>query len=489
MERIEVQKIDDVHIKVLCDPGIKMELNEFFTFQVPGWKFMPAAKNGWDGKIRLFNVMTGRIYYGLIDHIRDFAKARDYHLEIDPGLTDYDKVPEDVAEGLAALFNTKYQPRYYQSEAVYHSLRYKRAILLSATSSGKSFIIYLIVRYLQKLGKKILIVVPTTSLVRQMYTDFIDYNNGEKLPFPVHQIEGGVDKNVKADLIISTWQSIYKQNAKWFSQFEAVIGDECHSFKAKSLTDIMEKMTECEYKLGFTGTLDGTQCNELVLQGLFGKAIRIVDAKTLIEDGTLVDFKIKGIVLSYSTLARKLMKKMGYPEEMNFIETRENRNKFIRNLAWNVKGNTLILYEHVEKHGKPLAEMLKREDKMVLFVSGQDSTDYREEVRRLTEANNNVIIVASYGVFRQGINIVNLDNLIFASPTKSKIRFLQSIGRVLRRGLNNVKATLYDIADDLSSKSWVNHTLRHFQERVRTYAEEGFEYSITTIDLKDDDGL
>lgn len=487
MDTITLLKIDDVHMKVMCEPSVKMELSEYFTFQVPGYKFTPAYKQGrWDGKIKLLNLLTGRIYGGLIEHIKEFADARGYRMDIDPDLIPADDIPEDVGYGLAELFKTKYKPRYYQAEAVYHSLKYKRAILLSATSSGKSFIIYLICRYLHRIGKKVLIVVPTTSLVRQMTGDFIDYNNDEA-PFKIHQIEGGVDKNVDADVVISTWQSIYKLDKSWFDKFEAIIGDECHSFKAKSLIEIMEKATECEYKLGFTGTLDGEHCNELVLQGLFGKAVRIVDAATLIADGTLAAFKIKALVMDHGPVARKVMKKKDYKEEMDFLVHHPGRNRFIRNLAWNVKGNTLILYEYVEKHGKVLAEMLQKEGKMVLFVSGQDKTDYREEVRKLTELNNNVIVIASYGVFRQGINIVNLDNLIFASPTKSKIRFLQSIGRVLRRGINNTKAILYDIADDLSSSDYINHTLRHFRERIETYAEESFDYTINTIELKDED--
>jgi len=486
MDKITLIKIDDVFMKVNCDPGIRMEMSEYFTFVVPGYKFTPAYKQGrWDGKIKLMNQMTGRLYVGLLNHVMEFAEKFGYGLDIDPSLVDFDKVPEDVGYGLAELFQTKYEPRYYQAEAVYHSLKYKRAILLSATSSGKSFIIYLICRYLHRIGKKVLIVVPTTSLVRQMTGDFIDYNNGEA-PFKIHQIEAGVDKNIDADVVISTWQSIYKLDASWFSKFEAVIGDECHSFKAKSLQEIMEKMTECEYKLGFTGTLDGTQCNELTLQGLFGKAIKIIDAATLIEEGTLVDFKIRGILLEYPERWRKIYTKKEYKEEMDYIVQYGPRNRFIRNLAWNLNGNTLILYEYVEKHGKLLAEMLQKEGKMVLFVSGKDKTDYRERVRKLTEENNNVIIVASYGVFRQGINIVNLDNLIFASPSKAKIRVLQSIGRVLRRGISNTKATLYDIGDNLSTKSYVNHTLRHFKERIKTYAEEGFQYSITNIELKDE---
>ncbi|AGR47684.1 RNA-DNA + DNA-DNA helicase [Sinorhizobium phage phiM7] len=487
MDRITLVKVDDVYIQVLADPGLKMELSEYFTFLVPGYKHMPAYKQGkWDGKIKLLNILTGRIYTGLVHKIEEFCAARDYELVIDPALQNIDKIPRDVGDGLAALFETKHKPRWYQNDTVYYALKYKRALFLSATSSGKSFGIYLVARYMVKTEKPVLIIVPTKALVRQMAKDFIDYNNDVE-PFTIHQIEGGVDKNIKAEVVISTWQSIYKQPQQWFSRFECIIGDECHEFKAKSLIEIMEKTPECEYKLGFTGTLDGALCNELVLTGLFGRIIPIVDTKTLIADGTLVEFNIKSIVLNYSDRVKKVMRKKDYQTEIDYIVQCAARNRFIRNLAWNLKGNTLILTQFVDKQAKELVDLLKTEGKQVLFVSGKDSTDFREEVRRITEANNNVIIVATYGVFQRGINIINLDNLIFAHPSKGKIRNLQSIGRVLRRGINNTKSTLYDIGDNMASADYQNHAMRHFRARIELYAEEGFDYDILSVDLKDEE--
>lgn len=484
MDTITLVKMNDIHMKVVCDTGIRMEMSEFFTFFVPGYKHMPKFKNGsWDGKIRLLNMMNGLIYVGLLHKVKDFCHRYEYNLVIDPELEPNEPIPRQVGYGLAELYKTKHPPRDYQNTTVYHALKEKRAIFVSATSSGKSFSIYLTARYLVNTKKKILIIVPTKALVRQMAGDFIDYNNGIE-PFTMHQIEGGVDKDIDAEVIISTWQSIYKQPKQWFDKFEAIIGDECHEFKAKSLIEIMEKIPECEYKLGFTGTLDGTECNELVLTGLFGRAIDIVDAATLINNGTLVEFKINCIILKHGETPRKVLKKKDYATETSFVISHTERNKFIRDLAWNLKGNTLILTQSVEQ-GKHLQDIIKKEGKQVLFVSGKDSTDYREEVRKITELNNNVVIIATYGVFQRGINIVNLDNLILATPSKSKIRILQSIGRVLRRGENNVKAFLFDLADDISSEDYSNHGMRHFKERIDIYNEQGFDYEIRSIKLKD----
>ena len=175
-------------------------------------------------------------------------------------------------------------------------------------------------------------------------------------------------------------------------------------------------------------------------------------------------------------------------DEMDYLCEHEQRNKFIRNLACDLKGNTLVLFNYVEKHGLPLYEMINNyTDRPVHLVYGGIDVDDREEIRRLVEnetPENNGIIVASYGTFSTGINIRNLHNIIFASPSKSRIRNLQSIGRVLRKGANKVKAILYDIADDCTHNSRRNYTLNHFIERIKIYNEENFNYEIISIQLK-----
>ena len=157
------------------------------------------------------------------------------------------------------------------------------------------------------------------------------------------------------------------------------------------------------------------------------------------------------------------------------------------NLALDLKGNTLILYSRVETHGAILYEKInniKHTDRKVFFVHGGVDADERELIREITERENNAIIVASYGTFSTGINIRNLHNVIFASPSKSRVRNLQSIGRVLRKGTNKVKAILYDISDDCTYNSRKNYTLNHLIERIKIYNEENFNYEIITIQLK-----
>jgi superfamily II DNA or RNA helicase len=480
-DKLHIEKVNEVYNKVKTDDrGIAEELSAYFTFKVPGYQFMPAYRNKfWDGQIRLYNTATQMLYSGLNNYVIMFAKERGYEVEFE-----YDNSADNysVAEAKKFVEEEKFTmvPRDYQLEAYVDAIRYKRGLFISPTASGKSFIIYMIMR---KLLRQTLIIVPTTTLVHQMYSDFEEYGfNSEKY---CHKIFSGKDKNTDKPVVITTWQSIYKLRKDWFKKFDVVIGDEAHLFKAKSLTSILEKMEDTEYRFGFTGTLDGTQTHKLVLEGLFGPAQKVISTKELMDSGTLADFKIKILALKYHDEIRKIVSKMDYQAEMDFLVSHEGRNKFIKNLALSLNGNTLLLFQYVDKHGRILEEMIKEEagDRKVFFIHGGVKGEERDDIRGIVEKENNAIIVASYGTFSTGVNIKNLHSIIFASPSKSKIRNLQSIGRGLRKSDTKDSATLYDIADDLSWKSTSNFTLKHLMERVKIYDEEKFDYKLYSIGL------
>jgi superfamily II DNA or RNA helicase len=140
----------------------------------------------------------------------------------------------------------------------------------------------------------------------------------------------------------------------------------------------------------------------------------------------------------------------------------------------------------VEKHGRIIYDLIKekaKDERKIFFVYGGTETTDREDIRGIVENETDAIIVASYGTFSTGINITNLHNVIFASPSKSRVRNLQSIGRGLRKNESKEIATLYDIADDFSYKSYKNYTLKHFVERIKLYNEEQFEYTIITVPI------
>ena len=479
---ITVSKVNEVYVKIHCDRGEAMEISEYFTFYVPGYKFMPAFKNKvWDGKIRLFNMQNHNIYYGLLPYLENFCGERDYKIQYDTSIDLADEFSLNEAEEFAKTLNLPFEARDYQLNAFVYAIRNRRGLLLSPTASGKSLIVYLITRFLKC---KTLIIVPTISLVSQMYKDFKDY--GFDSDTYCHTITGGSEKITKKPIVISTWQSIYKLPQEWFAQYDLVIGDEAHLFKAQSLTKIMTNLTDCGYRFGLTGTLDGTQTHRLVLEGLFGRVKNVTTTKELIDSKKLADFKIKALILKHSETSCEANKKSKYQEEIEFLISSQERNKFITNLTISLKNNTLVLYQFVHKHGQPLYEMIsnKAGDRKVFFVHGGVEAEEREMVREVTEKEENAIIIASCGTFSTGINIKRLHNIVFASPSKSKIRTLQSIGRVLRLGENKEKATLFDIADDLTYKSRKNFTLEHFVERMKIYNEEKFEYKIYSFNLK-----
>lgn len=493
---------DNAMILVDADPGIKMEISERFTFMVPGHKFMPAfRKKVWDGKIRLFNQMNGEINAGLYDKLRHFCAQRGYTISIEDSRFGYpghkNKLDMDKFNNFLKELNIPFLPREYQYNAIVHALTNKRAVLLSPTGSGKSFIIYLTARWLlhneidfgqlPSREEKILIIVPTTSLVEQMYADFRDY--GYDVEANMHKIYSGQDKVTDKPIVISTWQSIYKLPGKWFEQFGAIFGDECHGFKSKSLSSIMNKSRSADYRFGLTGTLDGAETHELMLEGLFGPVHKVITTKQLQDNDTLAPLKINILLLDYDEEACDYIsgdEKKTYQEEIDYIVRHEGRNNLIRNLALDRKGNTLVLFQYVEKHGDVLYQMIRDKahgSRKVFYVHGATDTSDREAIRKIVETQKDAIIVASLGTFSTGINIKNLHNIIFANPSKSQVKVLQSIGRGLRKSDDGSVTQLYDVADDLHNGSRKNFTLVHSGERIKIYAKEQFDYQIIPIKM------
>ena len=486
MSHLIISKKNEVYLLIESDPHIYYELKDSFQFEVPNAKFSPSYKNKWwDGKIYLFNVNTREIYVGLLDKIIQYCKDYNHTYEFKynkfyglPFEINENISPEGVKDYVTSI--SKHTPRDYQIKGIYEALYHNRKVIVSPTASGKSLMIYSLVRYYTEKENNILIIVPTTSLVSQLYKDFVDYGwNAEE---HCHLIYSGKEKEDTKEVYISTWQSLYKMQKKYFEKFNCVIVDECHTAKAKSIVSIMSKLCDAKYRFGFTGTLDGIEVNKWVLEGLFGPSYKIVKTDELMQKGHLAKLDIKVLLLKHLPQRFEL-----FEDEIQYLINHQKRNNFIKNLALDLKGNTLILFARVEGHGQPLYELInssKTDDRKVFFVHGGVTTEERELVREITERENNAIIVASYGTFSTGINIKNLHNVVFASPSKSRIRNLQSIGRVLRKGDNKIKATLYDIADDISYKSRKNYTLNHLVERIKIYSEENFNYDIINIPLK-----
>lgn len=477
-DTIYIKKKNHAYLHVDAEPSIRNELYEYFSFYIPNYKFMkPYKDKQWDGKIYLYNPAHRQLYCGLFTHLKKFADTdgRKYKVVLledskygYPNDKGQDVDLSILSDVILTSKGNSIDPHDYQIEAVKHALKEKRAMIISPTASGKSLIIYLLIRYFLKINneKRILIIVPTTSLVEQMYSDFDDYSqkdkgfdssivsriysgkdkndlerykvtrtdnshftfdgnervklSGSKIKYKIakdlcegDEIEGLGISNVEkiyTKIVCSTWQSVYKMPEEWFSQFGMIVGDEAHNFKAKSLTTILTNLKECEYRYGTTGTLDDTTCHTWILEGLFGPIYSAITTKKLIDSNRISDLKINILLLKYKKQIREFASKLKYQDEMNFIVTNAKRNNFITNLALDQKGNTLVLFQYVEKHGKVLYELIKRKaykKRKIFFVSGETEVNDRESIRSITEKEKDIIeVILKFG----DIEISVLDN-------------------------------------------------------------------------------
>jgi superfamily II DNA or RNA helicase len=485
---IIITKLNNVYARVDCDRATSMELSERYTFEVPNARFMNVVKmKMWDGKIRLFNQKDRTIYMGLVASVIEYAKANGFSYSYD------DEKPLDILDANFERFlwdeKPSKVPRDFQMTAFKMGIRNKRHIFISPTASGKSFMMYLTARYINKVfGKRVLVIVPSTQLVAQLAKEFTEYNNGK--PLDIYQIRDGADKENDHDIVIATWQSIYNQKSGWYKSFSAVLGDEVHTFKADCLKNIMERSNTI-FRLGYTGTLDGTETNELVLQGLFGAKHQVTTYAELRRRGIIADPKINVVVVKHPDAARRALANMPdkqtgkkrqatYAEEMTYLATCQERNNMIVDLVSTLKGNVLILYAKVDKHIKPMHKQLQERfgEERTHLIHGAIETDEREIIRAIVDNSRNAILSASFQTFQAGINIVNIDHIIFAASTASVIRLLQSIGRGLRRSEDKKTLDVWDFADDLRWKSKENHTFGHLLERINIYNREEFDYKL-----------
>ncbi len=479
-DTLTIKKVNETYMQLVGERGLLAEIGDAFEFYAPGYKFVPSYRNGyWNGKIRMLSYKNNTMYSGLMDEVLEFCNARGYNC------SPYELYNDSIdTTFLAKWYDSlvKIKPRDYQIEAIEHCLTKRRAVLLSPTGSGKSLIIYMVSRYItESVGGKVLIVVPTISLVSQMNSDFKDYTGSERL-METHCITAGVTKDVaQYEVVISTWQSLQKQDASWFNQFTGVIVDEAHLAKSKSLTTIMEKCTSVSYRIGTSGTLDGENVNKLTLTGLFGSVKRVATTQELIEKKQLSSLKIKCIVLEHDKQKLKAVKPKTYQDEIDFLVQDDKRNKFIVQLVKHLKGNTLVLFRYVDKHGKVLHSMMEQEygSEYLHYISGEVDGDIRENIRHYMEqtTEQKQVLIASLQTLSTGVNIKNIQNIVFTSPTKSQITTLQSIGRGLRLHSDKEMLTVYDLVDS------TKFAIRHFQERVKIYDSEGFEYNLKKLSL------
>jgi len=501
--QVTITKIDEATVAIDANPIITQELINFFSVYAPNYRWAPAYKQGhWDGKIRFFNY-SNQLPIGLVSKVAEFCRMGRYPLKMD-FQTEIKLDQTEFTRFVHSLHivdgdGNPMEPRDYQFMSAFEACFRRHICMEVPTAGGKTLIAYIIARFFEKIGKKLLICVPNVSLVEQTYSDFFSYG-WEDLSQFVHMIYSGKKKDSYCPVIISTWQSLQpklKENPEYFEQFDGLLIDEAHGAKATVLKDLTAKCVNAQWRMGLSGTYpDSKSADWYTIVGGLGPIKKFTTYKELQDKGHIAGLKIFTIILKYPlSVKRDCYEKCGddYHVQNDYIYGLESRNDFIKKMVSQLDKNALVLFTKIEKHGEPLKKILSTiPKKRLIYIVGGTEVSEREMSRAVAEKRDDVIILASYGVFSTGVNVKNIHFILFASGYKSRIKVLQSIGRGLRKHKDKVDLVLYDIVDDMSFTSkkdeirFINHSVKHFKERTKIYDEQGFTHKYITYEIKDE---
>jgi superfamily II DNA or RNA helicase len=484
-----INYINASHCQVETQQDILLELIADYTFRIDGWKFHPLVKAGrWDGIIRCV-YRNGMIPTGLVPEVIKWAQERNQQISLSPDFSLFKTKIDFIESDLKLPFPL----RDYQSEAIKLALDKKRQTLLLATSAGKSAVIYALARVYEQIGLKTLVIVPNVSLISQIESDFKIYSklNGYDVNGNCHFISAGISKHTQKRIVCSTWQSLQallktEQGIESLKVYDAIICDEVHLASATVIGKLMNAATNAFFRIGLSGTLDNSKTNHKTITGLFGPIRKIVGAKELMDAGHVTRAIIKPIILKYDAPTCNAVSGLPYNDELDVIVRHIRRNKFIVEFANGLKGNSLFLFRFVDKHAELIKFAIERKypDKKVHIVTKNTPKVKREELRALIEKSTNNVIISTYALFSTGVSINNLDSVVFASPTASSVKVLQSIGRSLRKHEGKSIATIYDIVDDMRvPKQKPNHLYKHYSSRLATYKKEQFDVSVINLEF------
>lgn len=454
---------DPLHVQIDTENWDYLRaVKDHFSHHIDGYRFNPLVKSGqWDGKISLFNTRERTLPYGLLLELIKYNKKEwsDLHFEMSEDC-------KGVFRGLTIPYNKnlQFEPYDYQDDCISACLKTSKGIIRSATASGKSLMISYVIKALWESQnmKNGIIIVPSIGLVTQFYEDMADYGLDMSLVGRV----GDDWREWGNPITISTWQSLKNVSHK-MEGFDAVLVDEVHGAKAKVLSDLLVQ-SPARWRFGFTGTMPSSKLDQLQVQSYLGPVLREYGSVELAKLGYVSECVINMLYIDY-----KNKPKGNYNEVKDEVFRNDFRLGLIYDIIQKMDGNMLLLVGKVEDEGEYLKQMIAERPELadyeVEFLSGKDSATDRERWRKYMDKGKNVVLIATYGIFQQGINIKSLSNLILASPFKSKVRILQSIGRTLRLHADKDGAVVWDICDQ------VKYLTKHSDTRMKHYSMEGFE--------------
>lgn len=503
MQPVIVYQHDNTFIKVDCDKEAALLIKERFSSMSPGAKFSQKFKDHlWDGKVSMFKLTNYLLPAGLKGILFDFLEENDVQYT-DNTRPEINNISDEFLSQLydAVVTNKDKTPRDYQHIAIKELLTNKKGVIEYGTGAGKSCIIYVIIRYLLAIGKRTAIIVPNVSLVRQMKNEFVEYGWSACDDFVTLMGDGLVPDESKP-VLISTFQSLINQPDSMIASYGAVIVDEVHRAKSKSIKTILEKMPNADYRMGVTGTLpdeegeddcDGDmKLDYFTIVGYIGICLAEKSTSELMDEGFLTRVNIINLVLKYPEDICKKNAYRPYVEEVLTIMEYGDRNK-IFDIVFNQAPdghNSLILVNklgHVDLIKNYLDSFIDKKYS-IHVITGKVKGKKRDSIISTLESSGNNILVATYGTMSTGVNVRRLHNVFLASNAKKKYRVLQALGRGVRKHEDKEVMVLFDIVDDLrhvtkGGNIKLNYSYKQYLARRELYDKQGHQHREVYYDL------
>jgi len=509
-------KVDDTHHFLVLIDSTELEYSQIessFTKKSINWSHVRAKKPGaFKGFETKFIDRYGRIPLGLWSELQKFSKKYYFNLEIEGTEYLYDKNYDEnlFLSWVDTYFeNSDNFPRDYQIEGISRILKYKLCTEEISTSGGKTLMAFMLFKYLFDSGliKKMLYVVPNVGLVTQTEEEFYSYEEQcERKPnWKSECVFGGAksDKKIESNIVFGTFQSLSKKNQEYFSSFDVVFIDETHHAKAASIKNIILKCSNAKYAVGMTGTLppEGS-IDSFIIQSYIGPCVYVVKSDELIAAKFATPVKVIGLEMDYlnEEVKKKLYNLRNVAAEdkdgaklLNLEKDllRENRKRlvYVCNTIIKATKNSLVLFSDIKnEYGRTVFNYIKENsDKVVYYIDGSTPAKNRDYFKKEMESGENITIVASIGVFSEGINIKNVFNLFIVESSKSEYQIRQMLGRGMRLLEGKEEFKVIDFRDNYiygtHKYQRINYLMRHAKERERIYKDRGFPFQNFKVKL------